>query len=341
MKRLLMLTSVLLLVLFILPVISIKGDSIADLRAKEVFWGQISDRLAVESLETGAVLFAKDSLVTVDVLIGDQITALPVDQYLHGVLAAEVPATFPAEALKAQAVAARTYTAYKMKQTPPEQHKGAAVCSDYTHCKAYIEPLTAVESWGAPGIENMENIKRAVAETDGKIVTYDGKAIIAVFHSTSSGKTEQAADVWGSDIAYLKSVPSPGEDKSPGYYGKVELDKEEFKSAFLTLYSDAAFGEDAKSWFANEKRSEAGGIITIDVGGVTVKGTQIRSMCELRSTNFTLDFSGNNIVFQTLGYGHGVGMSQYGARELALEGKGFEQILKWYYTGCEIGMIDN
>ena len=338
MKRLIILTATLLLIMFILPVISIKGESIVDRRAKEVFMEQVSDRLELDpDAPVSTAPASKDSFVMVDVLIDDRVVTLPMDEYLYGVVAAEVPAAFPIEALKAQAVAARTYTAYKMNQTPPERHKGAHVCADYTHCKAYVAPAAAIESWGAAGIENMDKIRRTVAETDGKIVTHNGQTIIAVFHSTSSGHTEQAADVWGSDIAYLKSVASPGEEKSPRYFGRVELDKAEFKAAFLKLYPEANLAVDAKDWFANSKRSQAGGIITVEVGGVTVKGTQIRELCKLRSTNFTYKAEGETLVFETLGYGHGVGMSQYGARELALEGKGYADILKWYYVGCEIG----
>jgi stage II sporulation protein D len=186
----------------------------------------------------------------------------------------------------------------------------------------------------------MDKIMSAVTATDGMVVYYDDQPIQAVFHAASSGFTESAEDVWGKAVPYLTSVESPGEDVSPSYYGRVEVNPEEFKSVFLKAHPKAVFPSDLSKWFSSEIRSKAGGVITLLAGGVEVKGDEIRSMCSLRSTNFTVEAENGLLVFRTIGYGHGVGLSQYGAQALAQQGKGYEEILKWYYTGVTIRQID-
>ncbi len=282
-----------------------------------------------------------DRVTLVSVLSGGAIKELYMDEYLVGVIAAEMPASFPEEALRAQAVASRTNTLYKMRQRrllkTDGRHPDADVCADSSHCEAYISMDAAREKWGQDADLFEAKILDAVQSTAGLVALYDNEPISAVFHAASSGTTERSADVWGKDLPYLQSVKSPGESDSPRYYGRVEIDAEKFKADFLAAHADAKLEGKADSWLKNERRSAAGGIETIEVGSVTVKGSELRMMFGLASTNFRYSVEDGKLIFKTTGYGHGVGMSQYGARALALEGKDFEEIIKWYYSGVAIG----
>ena len=256
---------------------------------------------------------------------------------LKCVVAAEMPADFEEEALKAQAVAARTYLyshiAEKDKGNIAESHNGAVICTDSTHCQAYISEDKRRESWGAGADENWNKISTAVDETTGQIMTYNDEIISAVFHSTSSGMTESAVDVWGADVPYLQSVASTGDKESPKYHSELTLSEQEFKN----IAEEKIDGVDWNNGLvSNINRSNAGGIVTLDVGGVNIKGTEFRNIFSLRSANVEISQENGNIKMSVKGFGHGVGMSQYGADYLARQGKTYKEILKTYYTGVEI-----
>jgi len=282
-----------------------------------------------------------DGQMEITVWDGESVQKLKLNEYLYGVVASEMPALFPEEALKAQAVAARTYTMNRASIAPAESHHGAMVCTDPAHCKAYKPFATAVSNWGVSREQYSEKIMSAVNDTDGQILLHDSKPISAVFHSASAGKTERAADVWGSDVSYLQSVESFGEEESPAYYGRVEIPAEEFKAEFLKKWKAADLSGEPGTWFKNSTRSSAGGVISVYVGGVKVSGNQVRSLCGLRSTNFTVKHDNGKLIFDTLGYGHCVGMSQYGARAMAKQGKNYREILAWYYKGVTFGKLEN
>lgn len=278
-----------------------------------------------------------EETVSVYIKNEDKVVDMNKSQYLKEVVAAEMPASFEMEALKAQAVAARSYlvsrqNAYRISGTP-EEHKGADMCTDPTHCKAWISEEKRRESWGAESEKNWEKIKRAVDETKGEVITYNNEVISAVFHSTSSGKTENSKDVWGGDRPYLVSVESPGDALSPKYKSEKEMSLDEFKK----IAKDNIEGVDfEKGLIGNITRSDAGGILTVEIGGVAVKGTVFRKIYDLRSTNVEINIDGKKVRFDVTGFGHGVGMSQYGANYLAQQGKTYQEILKTYYTGVEI-----
>lgn len=280
-----------------------------------------------------------DSEVEVSLNYNGSVIKLPLNEYLEGVVAAEMPALFPEEALKAQAVAARTYTMKKLAAAPATVHNGAAVCDKPSHCKAYAPLASHASAWSGKTEEYTQKIKNAVAETDGEILLYNNEPITAVFHSTSSGKTENAKDVWGGDVPYLVSVESKGEEDSPRYKDEKSVTYDEFKTLFSKAHPNAVFAENPENWFTSVSRSSAGGIKTISVAGVSVKGSELRSLLSLNSTNFTIAVRDGKITFSSRGYGHGVGMSQYGARAMALSGKNYEEILKSYYTGVTLGKI--
>lgn len=292
----------------------------------------------VETVMPTQVTGSPDRDIKVRVWDGTETLELRMDEYLLGVLAAEMPASFPSNALEAQACAARTYTAYRMENPPTDgRHPDADVCMDSGHCKAYSSPLHFEEKWGDDTASYTAKLKEAVSVTDGQVVLYDGKPVLAVFHAASSGQTERSIDVWAKDMPYLQSVASPGETESPRYYGRVEMTPQEFRETFSKYYPEAEFSKTPQGWFQNIKRSAAGGVTKLTVAGVTVAGSVLRNMFGLQSTNLTITASAESIIIDTLGYGHGVGMSQYGAAELAREGKTYEEILKWYYTGTEVG----
>ena len=270
--------------------------------------------------------------VKISVLMPDgKIQTFELENYLFGVLAGEMPASFHSEALKAQAVAARTYIINKHENGDGD-HAGADVCTDSTHCKAYLSGDDIKEKLG----ENWDaeygwKIRDAIDSTRGEIAVYDGKAIEAVFHSCGSGMTENAKDVWGGDVPYLQSVQSPGDIKSPKYYSEVTVSVDEFKR----IISEAA-GRELAPYAGEAALNESGSVKTIDLGGELFKGTEVRKMFSLPSANFEISEIGDGFCFKCKGSGHGVGMSQYGAEYFAESGMNYKDILKTYYKGVEI-----
>lgn len=262
-----------------------------------------------------------------------KVSSLPLEEYLYGVVAAEMPASFEPEALKAQAVAARTYTVNRSR-SPNKDHPHANVCSDSAHCKAYLSPGQLKEKFrDSPHL--LDKIKQAVDSTQSLICVYGGEPITAVFHSTSSGMTENSRDVWGGDLPYLVSVVSEGEEASPRFQETKTFSPEEFCKKINAGEVKVPFSDNPKNWFSHWEKNESGSIRSVQICGVTLKGTQIRSLLGLRSTHFEVTVS-DQITITTKGNGHGVGMSQYGANDMAKKGYTFEQILKKYYTGINL-----
>ncbi len=277
--------------------------------------------------------------VTISVLVDGEVQTMPLETYVMGVVAAEISPTFPPEALRAQAVAARTYAVYKLRSgsPPPEQHHGAVMCDDFHHCTAYMPLATeAAAQWGEHAETYVDAITQAVQDTAGEILTVNGSPIVSVFCCASGAKTESALDVWGSDIRYLQSVVSPGGDACAKYNAEVTLPLDSFRQKIADTYPAADLSDTPAHWFKNSVRSAAGGIKTVELGGVKVEGTDLRTLFDLNSTNFTLTFSQDNITFHTVGYGHGVGMSQYGAKYMAEHGSTYTEILAHYYTDATL-----
>ena len=264
------------------------------------------------------------------------VAELTMADYLWGVVAAEMPASFQPEALKAQACAARTYTAVLQSSA---KHPEADICADSTCCQAYIDRSAAEARWGLSAGEYGKKIQEAVSQTDGLGVLYQGKPIQALFFSSAAGKTTDAVEVWGNSVDYLKSVDSPEGDEVPNYRTQTVLEAEEVRALTLAAYPGADLSGDPGTWFGQASRNEGGGIISIPLGGVTLTGGQARSLFSLRSACFTVTWDGAQFTFDVTGYGHGVGMSQYGANAMAKEGSTFREILTWYYTGAQVGEL--
>ena len=262
-----------------------------------------------------------------------QITEMDLNEYLWGVVAAEMPASFSQEALKAQAVAARTYALHR---GPTSNHPDADLCTDYTCCQAWIAKEDALSNWGDNAAFYANKITTAVAETGNQVILYDGQLIDAVFHSSSGDTTQDAVEVWGNSVPYLQSVASPEGEDVPNYQTEVTMTAQAFQEAFLAVHADAALGEDPAAWISDVQYTEGGSVHTITIGGVTVTGAQARQIFSLRSATFTVSYAGDTFTFAVTGYGHGVGMSQYGADAMAKEGKTYQEILLHYYTGVTV-----
>ena len=256
-------------------------------------------------------------------------------EYLPGSIAGEMPASFEPEALKAQAVAARTYILYRIAH-PHTRHPEAAVCGDPSCCKAFVAEETLRENWGEAFEDNRQKMADAVKGTDGRYLTYAGEPIQAVFHSSSSARTEESGNIW-QELPYLVSVESPeNAGDVPNFISTVEVSAEEFKSTILMLHPDAEFEGVPLSWLGEIKCYESGRVENVRAGGIIIPGNEIRGMFSLRSTAFSLDCTGESFLFTVRGYGHGVGMSQYGANAMAKSGESFEDILRHYYPGTEL-----
>ncbi len=255
---------------------------------------------------------------------------LTMEDYLWGVVAAEMPASFEPEALKAQAAAARTYTV--QLQNGSSKHDNAHLCDDSNCCQAYIDRSAAQARWGLQAQQFSEKIAQAVAQTDGLGVLYDGVPIQAVFFSSAAGRTVDAVEVWGNSVAYLKGVDSPEGEEVPNYRSQVNLPTEEMRRTILEKYPGADLSGPPEAWFGAPVYNSAGGVSQMTVGGVTLTGSQVRSLLGLRSASFTMACGGGMFTFDVTGYGHGVGMSQYGANSKAKEGADLDEILTWYYT---------
>ncbi|MBO5408957.1 MAG: stage II sporulation protein D [Clostridia bacterium] len=270
---------------------------------------------------------------TITLLHQGTVTALSLEEYLYGVVAAEMPASFEEEALKAQAVAARTYTVNR-SQTPNPNHPDANVCSESSHCKAYLPPEELSRKFqNEPQL--LKKIQTAVDDTKSEIIIYNGEPISAVFHSTSSGMTENAQDVWGNSVPYLLSVVSEGEEASPRYQETKTFTPEEFIEALNRGEKKVSFSESPAEWFGEWIKNDSGSTKSLTICGIPFLGTELRSLLGLRSTHFEISVA-DIITVTTKGNGHGVGMSQYGANDMAKRGYSYEDILKKYYTGVEI-----
>ena len=319
--------------LFFLPAVTVGGDGIYAGEAGEEPEATLPiDHLAVT---TGA----RDRGKVVRLQLEDgRVEELTMADYLWGVVAAEMPASFEEEALKAQACAARTYTAV-LQSSGAEKHPEADICADSTCCQAYVARSQAEARWGLNAQSYGEKIDRAVAGTDGLGILYGGEPIQALFFSSAPGQTVDAVEVWGNSVDYLKSVDSPEGEEVPDYHSQVVLTADQVKQAALAAYPGADLSGDPSGWFAGVTYGESGTVASLTLGGVALTGGQVRTLFDLRSAAFSVSWDGSSFTFDVTGYGHGVGMSQYGANAMAKEGRTFEEILTWYYTGTEVAYL--
>lgn len=264
---------------------------------------------------------------TIHVLTEHGLKEMELNEYLIGVLLCEIPGDFHVQAQKAQAVVARTYALrtaiYK------EKHDGDAICTDPGCCQGYRDPEEYLSEGGQSS--RIDLARTAVMETAGQVLTYQSTLIDATYFSCSGGQTEDALAVWGEDIPYLRSVPSPGEENAEHYWDSVHMTAEEFQDALGETLSGTP-----NSWFGKTAYTRGGGVAHMWIGGKRYEGTKLRSLLGLRSTAFSIAVSNDIITITTRGFGHRVGMSQYGAQAMAQSGKEYREILAHYYPGTVI-----
>lgn len=272
---------------------------------------------------------------------GDIIT-VPDKEFLYGAIVTEMPPTFETEALKAQAVAAYTYYSRLRKQQrdkPNESLKGADFAADTDNWHIYASKEQLQSRWGSLFDTYYNKLTGIVNEVYGQAVEYDGQLALCAYHAISGGTTEASADVWGGDLSYLTQVASPGDLLAPNYLTTVTLTADQFKNTASKSFSGIKLEGDPAGWAAQPQRTRAGTVEDIKIGDKTVKGEDMRVAFTLRSPNFDLSYQNGNFVFTVRGYGHGVGMSQYGAEYMAEQGSGYKEILSWYYPGTSVVQV--
>ena len=266
----------------------------------------------------------------------NQVEEVNLDKYIANVVSAEMPADYELEALKAQAIVARTYTIYKI--TTSKKHSTADICDKSTCCQAWISKEDRFKRWDEDKrISNWNKIMEAVNETAGKIITYEGKPINAFFHSNSGGKTQIPFYVWGGEgYPYLQVVETSGEENYSQYSSEAKFTKEEFVEKIKKEHEDFEIDFKEEKCIEIIERDDSNRVVTVKIGNLNLSGVETRTLLGLKSANFTVEISEKEILFKVIGYGHGVGMSQTGADALAKQGKNYEDIIKHFYVGVEI-----
>lgn len=274
---------------------------------------------------------------TINLLHGKtgEIEQVNLDEYLCNVVSAEMPADYELEALKAQAIVARTYTIFKILN---KKHGNADICDDSTCCQAWISKDDRLARWEESKREsNWQKICEAVNSTKGKIITYENKPINAFFHSNSGGITEVPVNVWGgTGYPYLQSVQTSGEDAYSQYSSEIVLTQDELLNKLKEKYNDITIDFSNVEDIKIIEFTESSRVKTVKFGNHEISGAEARTVLGLRSTNFEILREGNNIKFSVKGYGHGVGMSQTGADAMAKQGSNANEIIMHFYTGVDI-----
>lgn len=275
---------------------------------------------------------------TITVLRDGEAVQMELDTYLTQVVLSELPASFAPEAMQAQAVAARTFAC---RQQLRAKHPDADVCTESACCQACLSEAQLRARLGDGYKAAWDKASAAVQATKDEVLTYDGALIEATYFSCSGGTTEAATAVWGSDVPYLQSVSSPGEQDAARYQSTETLSPQAFAAAIRTLDETLMLSGDPADWVQAITRTDGGGVDTACIGGKTFTGTQLRRAFGLNSTKFTLQYQNGAFAFNVLGYGHRVGMSQYGAEAIARLGFDYRTILRYYYRGAELTQMDD
>ncbi len=281
--------------------------------------------------------------ITVWDTVQNKMLTIPLEQYVAGVVAAEMPASYHLEALKAQAAAARTravFQAASFSGRGCQNHPGADICTDSTHCQAYLSQAERTEKWGASAEAYEARILRAVMETKGSILTYNGQPITVLYHAVSGGHTEDVQAVFSQSLPYLQGVKSRGEESNPKYQTVQSFTHQEVARLLNNAFPGANISPDtAALQVAVIQRTATGRADLVQVGGLTVPARDFRTALSLNSTLFTITATESSLTFTQKGYGHGVGMSQAGANAMAAAGSAWQEILTHYYTGVQIAAL--
>lgn len=281
-----------------------------------------------------------DTFLVLDTAAG-QVLSVKAEDYIIGAVCAEMPASFEPEALKAQAVAAHTYAVRQRErelETPTAELKGAYFSNDSSKYQAFFTTDQMKEFYGDSYEENYKKVSEAVKDVLDEILVYKGEPIVAAFHSMSGGMTESAEIVWGTAFDYLVPVKSEEDVDAPDFLEETVLTAAELSARLTAKYPELALPEDKAAWLTITERSPSGTITKLSVGGKEITGIDLRTLLSLRSANFDITYTPDTDQFTvtTKGYGHGVGLSQYGANAMAAAGKTYKDILIHYYKGAEV-----
>lgn len=293
-----------------------------------------------EEKENEVINFESGNIINLYLSKKDEIIALDLNYYLLCVIGSEMPFKYEIEALKAQAVVARTYLYNKMNKHAEEK---GDICDSSNHCQAYTELEDLKNAWRKKGYSENEieygiqKIKRAILETDGLVVTYNGELINALFHASSPLKTEDISAIWGNvEVPYLKSVENNEDETYENRNSTMEISYVNFKN---TLIENGYLTDLSKDEFRTIKVNEytnSGRVKNVSFSNYCIKAEDLRKLFGIKSTNFTIELTEDSVIFNVLGFGHGVGLSQVGADWYAKQGYGFEDIIYHYYTGVEV-----
>ena len=322
-----------LLIFFLLPAMLTKKDSEVSAKVPDDNVEEITSNNEYDYKNYGTIkLLHQDT---------GKVEEVALDTYLYNVVSAEMPADFELEALKAQAVVARTYTIYKIQN---KKHDNADICDDSSCCQAWISKDDRLARWDEDKREsNWAKIEQCVNETKGKIITYNGTPINAFFHSNSGGTTELPVNVWGggTNLPYLQVIETAGEEGYSQYQSEAIFTQDELIEKLKSKYEDITIDFNNNDDLKILDYTDSGRVKTVKFGNHELSGTETRSLFDLRSTNFEIIKEDGNVKFSVKGYGHGVGMSQTGANSLAKEGKNYEDIIKHFYVGVEISDVNS
>ena len=319
MKKVLSVTMVVLTIMLFIPLISLSGEVVK----KD---GSVKQTEAKTKEKTETVKLYNPQ--------NGETQLIDMDEYIFGVVAAEMPVLYEIEALKAQAVAAYTFTLFRKNAN---KEKDYDITSDFTVDQSYISKTQAQEKWGDKAEEYTEKIEKAVSEVSGLAITYDSLPILAVYSASSCGKTQNAADVWGGKYPYLVSVDSEWDKLSADNISKVTISADELKAKLSSLVQISG---DTTEWIKNITKNKAGYVTCLEISGKEVSGNDIRNALDLKSSAFDVSLGESAFTFTVSGYGHGVGMSQTGANGMAKESFDYKEILSHYYSNCKIEKIN-
>lgn len=298
-----------------------------------------------ELQEKNIIEYKANETIRVKMSSTNEVVAMDVNDYLRGVVPSEMSPTYNEEALKAQALVARTYL-YK-KIIEKSEGDDAEICDNFAHCQAYTPKEKLIEIWRNKGYSDIEintfwdKVNTAVVSTQGKIVTYNGECINAYFHASSPQKTENLDQIWGctKSLPYLVSVENEEDETYPNRTSTVTLSLDELNSIICQRGYTHIDGNDLESSYIFDYTT-SGRVKNILIGQNIISAELLRTIFGLKSTNFTMNCTKESITFNVIGYGHGVGMSQVGANTLAGKGKNYEEIIKYYYKGVEITTLN-
>ena len=313
------------LAMILFPLVSVE-------KATDVFAKEFSITEETPTTEKNAESLAENSTVKVMNASSKNITEISLEEYLTGVVAAEINPAYHEEAIKAQVIAAHTKLEYTKLHKTQSLENADITNSASTH-QGFLTDAEQKEKWGENYKIYREKIEKCVKEVKDTILIYNDEPINAVFHAISNGQTENATDVWGGEYPYLVSVQSAGDKLSPAYTSEVTVSSDDFKKKVTE--KGAVLDENPEKWVEKITNTDTGMVKDIIIGGKSFKGTEIRTLFDLKSSTFTVKYDDGNFIFTVYGYGHGVGMSQYGANYMAQQGLNYKDILGHYYKNVK------